>query len=274
MYQKVLEKLLPLGTTRRYYYERALIAVRLIQNEGWGGFLRKLRLWLRYRSGTRELQKQHTRSTSQRKNDSLLQTRMVMNFPPYDGAIHKIVVSHHDPVRLATIALAISQIKKNNIDGSFAEVGIWRGDTSRFIHLLAPERILYLFDTFEGFPSEDLERDDDRFRDTSEEIVKKTIRDLSNIVIRKGYFPDTAKDLESEAFAFVLLDLDLYKPTRAGLELFYPRMKSGGYIFVHDYNSPESNWAVSRAVNEFMRDIPEKLVEIPDLWGSIVIRKI
>lgn len=208
------------------------------------------------------------------KEDSLFRIVPMMNFPPYDAPTHKIVASHDDVVRFATMALAINQIRKNDIEGSFAEVGVWRGETSRFIHLLAPERTLYLFDTFEGFPPSDLEHDDNRFKDTNEEIVKKQIGDLNNIVMRKGYFPKTAKGLESEVFAFVLLDLDLYKPTLAGLEFFYPRMKSGGYIFAHDYNSPESSWAVSRATNEFMQDKPEKLVEIPDVWGSIVIRKI
>ncbi|MCL4552994.1 MAG: TylF/MycF family methyltransferase, partial [Candidatus Marsarchaeota archaeon] len=129
-------------------------------------------------------------------------------------------------------------------------------------------------DTFEGFPSEDLESGDNRFKDTSVEVLRENIGDLNNIVIRKGYFPETTEGLEDETFSFVMLDLDLYKPTLAGLEFFYPRMKSGAYIFAHDYNSPESNWAVSRAVNEFMSGKPEQLVEIPDTWGSIGIRKI
>jgi len=84
------------------------------------------------------------------------------------------------------------------------------------------------------------------------------IGDMNNIIIRKGYFPETAKGLESEMFSFVMLDLDLYKPTLAGLEFFYPRVKAGGYIFAHDYNSPESDHAVSRAMNEFLKDKPEK----------------
>ncbi|MBI2954275.1 MAG: methyltransferase, partial [Chloroflexi bacterium] len=66
----------------------------------------------------------------------------------------------------------------------------------------------------------------------------------------------------------------LFKPTLAGLHFFYPRMNPGGYIFAHDYNSPESGWAVSRAVNEFMADKAEKLIELPDKWGSIVVRKL
>ena len=48
----------------------------------------------------------------------------------------------------------------------------------------------------------------------------------------------------------------------------------GGYIFVHDFNNPESNRGVSRAVLEFLDDKPEKIIEIPDKWGSVVIRKL
>ena len=97
-----------------------------------------------------------------------------MNFPTYDINIHKLIAASHDPVRYATLALAINQVKKNDIAGCFAEVGVWRGDTSKIIHMLAPERIFYLFDTFDGFPVEDLENKDDiRFKDTGIDIVKK-----------------------------------------------------------------------------------------------------
>ena len=55
---------------------------------------------------------------------------------------------------------------------------------------------------------------------------------------------------------------------------FYPRMAPGGYIFVHDYNNPvESKAGSFRAVNEFIQDKPERIVEIADLYGSAVIRK-
>ena len=152
---------------------------------------------------------------------------------------------------------------------------MYKGFTSRFIHTLVPERTLYLFDTFEGFPGQDLgNKADRRFKDTSLEAVKENIGDLRNIVFRKGYFPATAQGLENETFAFVMLDLDLYEPTLAGLEFFYPRVGSTGYIFIHDYNSPESDHAVSKAVNKYMHDKPEHLVEIPDIAGSVIIRKI
>ncbi len=42
-YQKVLEKLLPWGTRRRYYYELGLKGIRVIRNEGLISFYRKAR---------------------------------------------------------------------------------------------------------------------------------------------------------------------------------------------------------------------------------------
>lgn len=64
----------------------------------------------------------------------------------------------------------------------------------------------YLFDTFEGFPTESSE-DDKRFKDTSKSLLKDIIGDLNNINIRKGVFPETSKGLENELFSFVMIVL-------------------------------------------------------------------
>jgi O-methyltransferase len=192
---------------------------------------------------------------------------------PFDQ--RKVFINKFDPVRYGSIFLAIRRIEEETIEGNFAEVGVFQGHTSKFIHDMMPDRTLYLFDTFAGFSANDLEgRDDNRFRSTSLEMVKQKLGDARNVVFRSGYFPDSAKGLEENRFAFVMLDVDVYEPTLAGLTYFYPRMTPGGYIFVHDYNSPESEYAIRRAVKKFMQDKPEKLIELPDIAGSIVIRKL
>lgn len=194
--------------------------------------------------------------------------------PPYNIKIHNKLISTDDPVRYTTMALAINTIKKTKLKGSFAEIGVYRGDTSKIIHTLEPKIPLYLFDTFEGFPSKFLTEKDERFKDTSREFLKQTIGDLNNIIIRKGIFPDTTKGLEQETFSFVSIDLDIFDPTFLALDFFYPRLVSGGYIFVHDYNNPlESDRAVYKAVNKYIKDKKEKLIELSDKWGSVVIRK-
>jgi len=200
-----------------------------------------------------------------------------MRFPTFSSDIHSSIIPTRDYFRYATLGLAIQRVLSENVGGSFAEVGVYRGDVSKFVHQLAPNRTYYLFDTFEGFPKEDLEGkvlEDARFRNTSVEIVLSNIGNQDNINIRKGYVPATLEGLEDEKFAFVLLDLDLYKPTIRSLEFFYPRVSKGGYLFVHDYNSPESNWACNRAVNEFMKDKLERVVEIADMNGTVMFRKL
>jgi O-methyltransferase len=205
----------------------------------------------------------------------------VMRFPTSAKPLIREARSVRDSIRYETIALAIETIRREAIPGALAEVGVWRGALSRFLHQCAPERKLYLFDTFSGFPSEsvgasDLQNKGDttRFRDTSVEQVKQSVGESENVIFRVGVFPDSAIGLELESFSFVMLDLDIYKPTVAALEFFYPRVSAGGYLFIHDFNSTESNSAMRRAVIPFLSGKPEKLVELPDEWGSAVMRKI
>ncbi len=196
-----------------------------------------------------------------------------MRFPPYGTGLHELATHTRDPVRLTTMALAVHTVSRKNIPGSLAEVGVFRGDLSRVLRRLAPERKLYLFDTFEGFSHRDLEAPDERFKDTSLDRVKTMIGDLTKVIFRVGYFPDTAVGLEDERFSFVMLDVDKYKPTLAGLEFFYPRLSPGGYMMIHDYHSPESDYAVSQAVEQFLADKPELLVAVADSGGSVLFRK-
>ncbi len=204
--------------------------------------------------------------------------KISLKYPPYSLEIHNnIIRTSWDPIRYGTIALAINTIKNEKIKGHFAELGVFQGNTSKIIHQLAPEKRLYLFDTFEGFPVEFLENkgDSNRFKNTQLERVKKNIGNLNNIIIRKGIFPETTEGLESEKFAFVYLDADLYKSTLEGLKFFYPRISKGGFLLIHDYHNPqESNAGVMRAVDEFMIDKIEKKIEIPDVLGSIILRKL
>jgi O-methyltransferase len=201
--------------------------------------------------------------------------RRPMRFPTYPPQVAHRIEQYHDDVRYASIALAIQRLETDNIQGSFAEVGVFRGATSAFIHKQAPGRRYFLFDTFEGFPAKDLEvASDTRFQQTSQAAVAEYIGGNENLTFRVGYFPETAAGLEDEKFAFVMLDVDIYQASLDVFKFFYPRLVRGGYFFMHDFNSPESNRAVSRAAVEFMADKPEMLIEISDYFGSALFRKI
>jgi O-methyltransferase len=199
-----------------------------------------------------------------------------MRFPTFPPAVHESIAGSDDYFRYATLGLAAQRVLDEGVEGAFAEVGVWRGETSAFLHRIAPERRLYLFDTFVGFPERDLPPGvtDTRFRDTSAAAVRRRVGPSEKVVLREGYVPDTLAGLEDERFAFVLLDLDLLEPTRASLEFFYPRLSPGGYLVMHDYNNAESNWACKRAFDAFLEERPEQLVELGDVWGSALIRRV
>lgn len=198
-----------------------------------------------------------------------------MRFPTFPRAIHDSIATSDDYFRYATLGLALERLRSEAVAGALAEVGVWRGETSAFLHRLAPDRRLYLFDTFSGFSEQDLPAGspDTRFRDTSAEAVRRRVGASENVVLVPGHVPGTLARAAGERFAMVLLDLDLYEPTRASLEFFYPLLEPGAFLVMHDYNNSESDWACKRAFDAFLESKPERIVELGDVWGSALIRK-
>ncbi len=139
-----------------------------------------------------------------------------------------------------------------------------------------PSRGFHLFDTFEGFQKEDLKIETGKaatytshnFADTSIERVKQKLKS-EKFIFHKGHFPETTKDLKEERFALVSLDADLYNPTKAGLEFFFPRLSPGGVIIVHDYNP---DWpGVMSAVDEFAKTISTPIIQLNDTDNSVLL---
>ncbi len=182
----------------------------------------------------------------------------------------------HDKVRLYNWWFQIERLKKDRVPGVFVEVGVYKGDSAAILHQLDPARPFHLFDTFTGFNAADLLVETgeaatytpSHFSDTSIQQVMKKINGNHNVIIHQGYFPDTASGF-SQPIALANLDADLYIPTKAALELFYPSLSPGGVIMVHDYNT---RWpGVMKAVDEFVTTIPECLVMMPDQDGTAMI---
>jgi len=193
---------------------------------------------------------------------------------------NRIKLNDHEP-RSATLELMSREIYRYNIQGSCAEVGVFRGDFAREINHYFPDRKLYLFDTFEGFDKRDIEtkRPNETTvaawdcSDTSIEIVLSKMEHRENCIVKKGWFPETADGVEDK-FCFVSLDADLYKPIKAGLEFFYPRLVNGGIIMVHDFNYNINNYqGVRDAVKEFCTANNIGYVCISDSAGSAAIVK-
>lgn len=199
-----------------------------------------------------------------------------LSLPYENSGIYQV-----DYVRVRTFGLICDEINRRHISGNVAELGVFRGAFSKYINQAFPDRKLYLFDTFEGFNEaeirNDIKQDADSFiesyKNTAVDVVLKKMKYPDNIVIKKGYFPDSLDGLEDH-YAFVSIDVDLEKSIYNGLSYFYPRLNSGGYIMIHDYNNAEMQ-GVRRAVIAYEKNNHMTLCIVPlcDTAGTLVITK-
>lgn len=192
--------------------------------------------------------------------------------------LRRAEVKYKDSIRFFTWWFQVERLKKQEVSGDFAELGVYKGDSAEVLHLMDKSRIFHLFDTFSGFQDEDLKTETGKaagytplhFADTSVEQVRKRLQ-AEKFIFHPGDFSKTKNQVAEKQFALVNMDVDLYLPTREGLAFFYPRLLAGGVIFVHDYNP---DWpGIVKAVDEFCNEFKVTPIHIPDTDDTVVIVK-
>ncbi len=161
------------------------------------------------------------------------------------------------------------------LPGSIAEVGVYRGGTARLFAELAVEvgKPLHLFDTFSGMPETD-DRDlhiGGDFADTSLEAVRQLLAGYRDVVFHPGFFPETAKGLETERFCFVHVDADIAQSVADCCSFFYPRLSSGGFMVFDDYGFKSCPGA-KLSVDAFFDTTVEKPIRLTTTQCFVVKR--
>ena len=200
--------------------------------------------------------------------------------PMYDKWIRGNKTNNNgDASRFMALILNLRQLQAEGIEGDFAELGVWKGNSAAVLAEFATKtgKHLFLFDTFSGFDGRDLVGTDVNhkraFSDTSVDYVRETVGHGEITTYLQGFFPSTITDeVRARTFALAHIDCDLYEPMKAALEFFYPRMPRGGMLILHDYSS--GTWAgAAQAVNEFSAATGEFVSLWPDKSGTAIIRK-
>lgn len=168
----------------------------------------------------------------------------------------------------------------HNIPGDVVEFGCYKADTSVLYQKLlesmghgattqsenqaaqASQKILWLYDSFEGLPAktrEDNSAAGDAFQAgellvTKREVIEKFKKmGLKLPKIKKAFFDDLDIIYDiPEKISYAFLDGDLYQSIKTSLRLVTDKMSPGGVIIVHDYNNPELPGS-SRAVDEWLK---------------------
>ncbi len=185
------------------------------------------------------------------------------------------------PPQLAFLCSLLDEVEKNNIKGSFAEIGCASGFTTLYLHKHLSfrghtMRPYYCIDTFEGFTQEDAAYEYENrsknhglysgmFAVNSQRWFNATMKanKLFNVTTIKTDAATCNYDTLG-ALAFCLLDIDLYKPTKAVLPLVYDRLAKGGILVVDDCDPKSYSFdGAHQAYSEFCKErgITPEIVE-------------
>lgn len=157
---------------------------------------------------------------------------------------------YQTPEEISSLREQLRKVK--GVEGFVAEVGVFQGATALIIREELPNKPLYLFDTFEGFPDELHETDPKNYKvgdcKAGIEYVTKAMEGEKDVFIYKGVFQDNSEKIVDKKFAFVHIDVDIFSATKNALGFFLSRMSKGGIIVVHDY---PAHRGVKEAVDSF-----------------------
>ncbi len=171
---------------------------------------------------------------------------------------YDVVPSHgiHIDVRQMRSLRYISRVyeRLGNTRGAIVECGVGRGRTFLYFSYLAslsPERHVWGFDSFAGFPDPTTHDTSPRaprkgeWSGTSPDDIKHIVRRSginnafieANIHLVPGFFPDTFMHFNDD-IALLHVDVDLYQSYKDVLRVLEPRVVKGGYILFDEYKTP------------------------------------
>lgn len=154
------------------------------------------------------------------------------------------------------------------LDGDVAECGCFRGLSSfLLLSTIARSRPGYrgegyhVFDSFQGLGAPGAEDRVEGHEPGAERIrrmcqpgwfaapeaeVRRNLSRFPAVAYHPGWIPASLGEAPERRYRFVHLDLDLYEPTLAALEYFFPRLVAGAALVCDDYGWPGGRRAVDR----------------------------
>lgn len=199
--------------------------------------------------------------------------------------------------RMYALHSAVKYIIQANIAGDVVECGVWRGGSCMnmaltFLHQGEQNRVIYMFDTYEGMTDPEavdvdiLGRSATRLLTTPaecestkcvasldlvQENMKSTGYSMEKIRFIKG---DVAASIPTQAphqIALLRLDTDWYASTKHELDYLYPRLTAGGILIIDDYG----HWGgAKKATDEYFAKVdPAVFMHRIDYSGRLIVKR-
>lgn len=201
--------------------------------------------------------------------------------------------------RMFALYKSVEYIVQHNIPGDFVECGVWKGGSSMLmaktlLHFGIKDRVLWLYDTFEGM-SEPTEQDKDLTGKSADDLLKSaskadarsvwcysTLDEVKANLISTGYPAENIRFIQGKVedsipanmpqgdIALLRLDTDWYESTKHELIHLYPHLVQQGVLIIDDYG----HWVgAKKAVDEYLQEnhIP-LLLNMIDYSGRIAVK--
>lgn len=162
---------------------------------------------------------------------------------------------------------AVRYIVSKDIKGDLVECGVFFGGavmlaTKTLLALNDTSRVLWLYDSFQGFVGQQAPDDRTWYGDSIKNVlpdfdliatanVESVGYPIEKIKFVKGDIETTAKNNQNREIALLRLDTDTYHSTKAELEYFFPKLVDGGVVIIDDYGHA---LGARRATDEYFSD--------------------
>jgi len=166
--------------------------------------------------------------------------------------------------RMDNLHACVLDVLQRGVPGDLIETGVWRGGVTIFMRAVlealgVPDRRVWVADSFAGYtppdPAFPADQGDPHCQYRELVVAQDTVQHNfaryglldERVVFVPGWFRDTLPALPVDRLAVLRIDADMYESTSLALRTLYPKVSSGGYVIVDDYN-----WGPCRlAVDEF-----------------------
>lgn len=142
-------------------------------------------------------------------------------------------------------------------DGSFIEVGSFRGGGALHLSNSDPGRRIFVCDSFAGFDHLDETLDtgfgSHMFTNTRRDAVEQLFRSREReATVLAGFFPASASGVDIGSLSFAHVDVDVYEATRDTLQFIWPLMTPRSMIVLDDVQ--RNARGVDAAIAEFVAE--------------------
>ncbi len=183
----------------------------------------------------------------------------------------RIISEQITKAELLVLLRELQKVLQAGVAGDVVELGCYEGTSAlfeaRMMKELAPEKKLWLYDSFEGLPDK---TDEDQsasgiwfkggeLRASKARLAKNFVKaDLKIPEIKKAWFFELDPPDLPDEICFAFLDGDFYESIMDSFKLVWPKMAEGGVIIVDDYQNGNLP-GVAKAVNKWLEAHPASL---------------